>query len=357
MKLLVDAVAVQRGSAAIVVGNLLAGWVAGWPDDEIVVLADGPPDFALPPGVTVETTEHRLDSTLGRLAAQSVDVRRACRRLGADALLSGVTASAFLGAPCPHAVIVYDFRHELRPEQFSAPRRLARRVLYGWSFRRADALACISDRTRRDLVARRPRRADKAFAALLGADHVDTWRPGGSAESRPYALAFGHFANKNVDGVLRAWAQRVATADDSVLLRICGLGATARQEALDLVRTLGVDAQVELMPWLEDAEFESVFAGASAILFPSDFEGFGLPAVEAMRLGIPVVISSDPALLEVTGGHAVVAAGTSAPELAAAIDRALALPAEEIAAGVAHAREFTWLRTAGAIRARLAATG
>ncbi|HEV7206721.1 MAG TPA: glycosyltransferase family 1 protein [Jatrophihabitans sp.] len=355
MRLVVDAIAVQQGSAAIVVGNVLAGWVAGWPDDEIVVLAGRSPEFPVPAGVTVETTERRLDSTLGRLAAQSVDVRRACRRLGADALLSGVTASAFLGAPCPHAVIVYDFRHELRPEQFSPARRLARRLLYGWSFRRADALACISERTRHDLVRRRPRWAEKSFAALLGADHADGWRGGGSAASRRYVLAFGHFANKNVDGVLRAWAEHAGGADDAVVLRICGLGGTARDAAQDLVRTLGIDERVELMPWLDDAEFAALFAGASAILFPSDFEGFGLPAVEALRLGIPVVISSDPALLEVTGGHAVVAAGTSPADLAAAIDRALARPAEAVAAGVEHARAFTWQRTAGAIRSRLVA--
>ncbi|NHA01524.1 glycosyltransferase family 4 protein [Nocardioides sp. W3-2-3] len=57
-----------------------------------------------------------------------------------------------------------------------------------------------------------------------------------------------------------------------------------------------------LMPWLDDDAFQRCFAGAGLIVFPSDFEGFGLPAAEALRLGIPLVVSADEALAEVTGG-------------------------------------------------------
>src|SRR5436305_1690780 len=86
----------------------------------------------------------------------------------------------------------------------------------------------------------------------------------------------------------------------------CGRSRSARPAAEQIVAKRGITASVELLPWLSDAEFESNFAGAALILFPSDVEGFGLPAIEAMLLGIPVVVSDDPALVEVTGGHAVV---------------------------------------------------
>ncbi len=351
MRLVVDAVAVGPGSAAVVISNLISGWVAAAPQDEIVVLVSGAPRFPLPDAVVVEPIVDRSASILGRVWAQSIGVRRACRRLDPDALLSAITASAFLGAPCPRGVIVYDLRHELRPAQFSLARRFIRRLLYGWSFRHADALFCISERTRTDLLARRPGLQAKAHVALLGADHAAGWRGADEGGGR-YVLAFGQFANKNVDRVLHAWQQHVAAGDD-LTLRICGLGGGARLAAERLVSALGISDRVELLPWLEDEQFETVFAGASAILFPSDFEGFGLPAVEALLLGVPVVVSSDPALLEVTGSMAVVAEDDSPGALAQAIERALMVTDDQIAAGQAHARRFTWKRTALQVRAGL----
>lgn len=348
MRLVADAVAVRPGSAAIIVGNLLLGWAAAVPEDELIVLVAGEPDMPLPASAKVESISSASGSLAARLWAQSVGVLRASRRLRADALLGGVTASALLGASCRYGVIVYDLRHELRPEQFPASRRLARRLLYGWSFNRADALICISERTRRDLVARRPRLAAKAYVALPGADHAARWRPPDN-DRTPYVLAFGHFPNKNVDAVLRAW--RLFRGDQR--LRICGLSATARADAERLVSELGIAERVELLPWLSDEEFEAVFAGAAGVLFPSDFEGFGLPAIEALLLGTPLVISPDPALLEVTGGHAVVTADDGPEGLAAAIERALVLTPEQLAAGVEHARAFTWERMALQTRAAL----
>src|SRR5205807_2202539 len=123
---------------------------------------------------------------------------------------------------------------------------------------------------------------------------------------------------------LRAWQ----LYEGDVLLRICGLGQQARASAEQLVSKLGLGARVELLPWLSDEAFEGVFAGSSGVLFPSDFEGFGLPAIEALRLGLPLVISPDPALLEVTAGHAVVTDDESPQGLAAAIERALHLTSE-----------------------------
>lgn len=352
MKLVVDAVAVRPGSAAVVIGGVIAGWSAAAPEDEIVVLTDDAPAFPVPAPAVAEPIVSRQASVGARLWAHSVGVRRAARRHRADALLCAVTASAFLGAGCPRGAIVHDLRHELRPSQFSALRRLARRLLYGLTFFSADALFCNSERTRADLLARRPGLREKAHVALLGADHAAAWRPRADP-GREYVLAFGHFANKNVDRVLEGW-RLYADAHPGPALRICGLDDGARAAAARAVSSLGLSGRVELLPWLPDREFESLFAGSGAVLFPSDFEGFGLPAVEAMLLGVPVVVSADPALMEVTGGHAVVAADDGAQALAAALERALALTPEQLAAAAAHARGFTWERCALAIRDVLA---
>jgi glycosyltransferase involved in cell wall biosynthesis len=119
---------------------------------------------------------------------------------------------------------------------------------------------------------------------------------------------------------------------------------------------LGIAERVSLMPWLDDEQFAEVFVGASLIVFPSEFEGFGLPAVEAMRLGIPLVVSADPALTEVTGGHAVVATDLAAPALAESMRHAVSLPADELAAAQAWADRFTWGAMAGVVREALRGT-
>lgn len=353
MHVVFDAFAVRAGSAAITLTNLLNGWVEHAPGDRITVLASGTPEFSVPAGVRVEVVGAPVSGPLGSLWLRSVGVRRGARRLAADALVSGVTASGFVGAPCPRGVIVYDLRHELRPHQFSRSRRVVRRLSYALSFRGADGLYCISERTRDDLVRNRPRLRAKAVVARYGADHADTW-PVPKQAARPYALAFGQFANKNVDRVLDAWA--AFCRDDAEMdLRLVGMGRADRAAATERVARLGIADRVDLMPWLDDDAFLECFTGASLIVFPSDFEGFGLPAVEALRLRLPLVVSGDVALAEVTGGHAAVATDLAPEPLAAAMRRALASTEAEREAGRAYTERFAWRFMAAAIRGHLVA--
>jgi glycosyltransferase involved in cell wall biosynthesis len=352
MRVVADAIAIRPGSVSTIIGNLLIAWAGMAPEDELIVLVGDRPQLPLPSSAIVEALGGD-GSIAGRMWTQSVGVRRACRRFRPDALLSGVTATSFLGGARPHGVVLYDLRHELRPEQFPAPRRIARRLTYGWSFRRADAVICISERTRGDLLAKRPRLKDKAYVAPLGGDHALRWRPPND-NAKPYVLAFGHFPNKNVEGVLRAWSLYTDGRRD-LELRICGLSEAARAGAAELVTELGIADRVGLLPWLDDEAFGATFAGASAVLFPSDFEGFGMPAAEAMLLRLPLVVSHDPALAEVTGGHALVAADDSAESLAAAIKEALELTPEQLAAGAEFARQWTWERMARQARDALVA--
>lgn len=354
MHVLFDAFAVRPGSAAVILEGLIAGWQQAFPDDRLTVVSAQQPCFAVPAGVRVELLAPPVGGKAGSLWERTLGVRRAARRLGADAVVSGVTASALLGARCPHGVVLTDLRHELRPDQFGRGRRAARRLSYAWSFARTDGIFCISDRTRDDLLRGHRRTAERAVTTLLGADHVDGWKPAaGRAGEAPYALAFGHFGNKNVDKVLAAWTEFCAD-DERWTLRLVGMGASDRSAATEEVARLGLTGRVELMPWLDDATFAATFAGAGLIVFPSDFEGFGLPVVEGMRLGIPVVISADPALVEVSGGHAEIAEDLAPAPLAASMRAAIARTPEQGAAAAAYTDRFSWSGMARTVRQRLA---
>jgi glycosyltransferase involved in cell wall biosynthesis len=229
-------------------------------------------------------------------------------------------------------------------------------VSYGIGYRRADAIVTISHRTRADLLRVHPwLRRSTITVAQLGADHVVRWpRPDTSGGS--YALAFGQWGNKNVGLVLDAWARLEREGGDPPPLVIVGLPEARRVSVRSDVASRGLDQLVTVKPWLDRDEFRRQFTGASLVVFPSDYEGFGLPALEAMRLGIPVVVTPDPALLEVTGGLATVMDGWDAAALARAVPVARAEGAEDLERFVTHASEFTWERTASEVRATLAAS-
>lgn len=107
---------------------------------------------------------------------------------------------------------------------------------------------------------------------------------------------------------------------------------------------------VHLTGWVDDDDLRALVAGARALVLPSLDEGFGLPVVEALAAGRPVVTSQAPALLEVAGEHARTAPADDPDGLAAALAEALALPDDEAARAArrSHARGFSWARCADA---------
>lgn len=254
-------------------------------------------------------------------------------------------------APCPRAFIALDVRHEVHPEQFSFRTRLLRGAGYGIGFRQANGIACISERTRNDIVRRHPFLAQRRIrTAPLGADHVLGW-PAREANA-PYALTFGQWGNKNVDLTLQAWSN-LQTQGDALPLVLVGVPDHERDAVGARVAALGLSKLVTIRPWLSRNEFQGCFASAAVVVFPSDHEGFGLPAIEAMRLGIPLVITPDEALLETTAGLATVTKDWSAESLALAVPKALQSTPEELKRCVEHAATFTWQRMAGQVRSLL----
>ncbi len=349
VRVVVNAVPARGTSLGVVTENLLRGWFDLGLDDELHLVVRSGVSLEVPDAVRI----HPVAGS--RVGAMDFRVPALCRRLGADAMLGVTPATTVAPLPCPRAIIALDIRHEVRPQQFTARRRLLRRVSYGIGYHQADAIVCISRRTHDDLLTAHPfLRTRRVTVAPLGADHVLAW-PAPGQDGPGYALAFGQWMNKNVDLVLDAWAI-LHSSGQALPLVVVGLSAEARAAVSGRAAARGISDLVTLRPWLDDHEFQQQFTSAALVVFPSDYEGFGLPAVEAMRLGIPVVVTPDPALLEVTGGLATVMDGWGAPALARAVPAARQTGAQQLQAGVERASTFTWERTAKDVRSALAAS-
>lgn len=348
MRILIDGLPITGSSLAIIIEQLLAGWERLPSEDELHLVLGPGAQLRVPESVIVHREAFGRVPAFSRVRGQSLTVPRLARELRADAVLGVIPTTTMAPLPCPRVIIAYDLRHELLPQQFSLKTRAMRKVSYGLGFRQAAGVACISDRTRQDLLRSRPWLRDRPVnVTLLGADHVDAWTRGDQAE--PYALAFGQYGNKNVDLVIDAW-RLLCNRGPALPLVIVGLGDEVRAATQARIDAAGLSEVVTALPWLSANEFRARFASAGVIVFPSDFEGFGLPAVEAMRLGIPLVITPEPALLEVTGGLASVMDGWDAEALADAVTAARDTSPLDLDVARQHAAPFTWERTATDVR-------
>lgn len=178
--------------------------------------------------------------------------------------------------------------------------------------------------------------------------------------SPPYILFVGtHEPRKNLARLIAAWREARPQLPD-VNLVLAGRpgessapGPGSNRGVLHPLLNLEGESGLTMTGPLADADLAALLAGAAIFVYPSLYEGFGLPVLEAMQSGVPVVISRDPALLEVSGGAAVAVDADSTSELARAIVELMKDPARKQQYrqhGLRRASEFSWRRTAIATR-------
>jgi glycosyltransferase involved in cell wall biosynthesis len=227
----------------------------------------------------------------------------------------------------PLVVTVHDlavFRH---PETFNrwtrtySP-RVVPRVLAA-----AKRIIAVSDFTRRELVELLRVPDEKIRVVPNGVD--DEFTQQGPAAEGDYVLAVGTLEpRKNLPRLVEA------AHKSDVELRVVGARGWGNVElAGNEVRWLGE---------VDDAELARLYRGAVCVAYPSLYEGFGIPVLEAMACGCPVVVSAHPSLDEASGDAAVRADPDDPAAIAAAIELALADRDRLRAAGLAHARSFSW---------------
>jgi len=219
---------------------------------------------------------------------------------------------------------------------------------------RADRIITISDCSKRDIVRVFGIAEEKVSVTLLAADERYTAAPGGSPGEaldklpRPYILNVGTLEpRKNLDGLLRAFARAKRGGLPHTLV-ITGARGWGESRLAPLVEQLGILDSVVFTGFIEDEDLPHLYRGADFFVYPSLYEGFGLPVLEAMACGTPVITSDSSSIPEVAGEAALLVDPRSETELAAAMLRLagdVLLRDSLRDRGISQAARFSWART------------
>jgi glycosyltransferase involved in cell wall biosynthesis len=250
----------------------------------------------------------------------------------------------------PSVVVVHDMVYELMPNMFCGDAGVVAAHKKG-ALDQAKAIVAISESTKSDLLSIYPEFSDKIHVVRHGADHLaqkDLYLDEGMPtknDLHPYALFVGHRSGyKNFQNLLDA----LQTKSWPSGLKLKVIGPPFDQAEILNLRARGVTTIVEYLKCLTDRELSIAYEKASVFIFPSFFEGFGFPLIEAQARGVPVVASNIKVFHEVGGGAFVKFDPKSPESLALGVAQALENPLREklIQCGRENVKRFTWAETA-----------
>ncbi len=304
----------------------------------------------------------RAQNRYMRIIREQVELPFRVARAGIDLLWSpGYTAP--FAAPVPQVVSILDMQYRRFPEDLGWLARVATDLLIRAAVYRARRLFAISMFSKQEIMALTPARPDRIDVTRLAANPDFAGDPGTTGQavlakrghpSGPYLLCVAHtYPHKNVPALIRAFDE----LGPGVPHRLVLVGKPRRGEpAVDAAwRECGCRDRVTRIGQVEMPALIALYQGCDALVFPSLYEGFGLPVLEAMLAGVPVITADIPACREIGGDLVITCKATDVQALAGAIRQVLAEPAarraERIAAARCRAMEFTWAETARRVKA------
>jgi glycosyltransferase involved in cell wall biosynthesis len=286
--------------------------------------------------------------SLGSRLLWLTGARRMDRTL--DAYIFFTPIIPFFLRPKRSIVVAFDFaywnmRHSWR-------NHLSARLLFYLHARaltKADVVMAISEQTKRDVIGLFG--VPETRIKVIPLSRVTL---GERKEALPVPDDYFFFAGvlkerKNVSGVIRAFAV-FAQENSSYDLLIAGKHSGAFAESLvSLAHQLGVEKRVRFLGYVTDSQLAYLYSKARALVFPSFIEGFGMPVLEAMSVGLPVITSDGGALAEVAGDAALLVDATNPDDIAAAMTRIAndtVLREQLHEKGLLRAAQFSWDKTA-----------
>lgn len=337
-----------KTGTAVYLTELLAVWNRGPADHEFVIFAN----------------EHAKGHLAGlgldrRFRLRAAPARRGRRvvwqQAALPALLAGMKVDVHWGAGFVLPLLstrrmvltVHDLTFHLFPEVHERIKRYYFPAIIEASVKKARAVIAISESTRQDLHRLIPASVGKTTVTLLAARSAQGMPPAPAATSEDYFLFVGTVEpRKNLARLLGAWNLLEPRVRGSTQLWVVG---AAGWMVTQLLERLAAAETVRFLGKVGDDELFRVIRNAKAFVYPSLYEGFGLPVVEAMSVGVPVLTSNVGATREVAEGAAILVDPTSEADIRAGLERLLLEPQlrQSLASlGRARAAEFTWDRAA-----------
>jgi glycosyltransferase involved in cell wall biosynthesis len=270
-------------------------------------------------------------------------------------IVHSLASTAPLHGRARRVTTIHDLNYKLVPETHFGLRGLGMRILVPAAARRAHRVIVDAESTKRDLIEHLGTPAGKIDVVPLAASAPrgqatpeDTLRERLRLGMRPVVLsASAKRPHKNVARLLAALA-RIPLERRPVLV-VPGYPTPYEAELRAIAAGLAVRGDVVFPEWLDAADLEGLYALAACVVFPSLYEGFGLPVLEAMVRGVPVACSDRSSLPEVAGDAALLFDPEDVPAMAGAVERLVSdreLADRLARAGLHRAATFSWDRTA-----------
>lgn len=304
--MLIDALACRPGQSGILThGQGLVRGIAGQDDLAVTVVTGSPEEFA-GPGVTLSAAPARTRSFAQRALWREAALPTIARRTGARVVVSTVPELPQRRLAVPAAMVVHDLVAVVAPALYPVSKRLRYELLLRGACRRATHIVCVSHATLLDL--HRWAGIDPGRCSVIG-NGPQPLPPGPERPDPrdPYVLLVGNvYDNKNTGTMVRAMAlvRSARSASRLPAPRLVMVGPLSGPAASRLraeIRAVGVEDGVEHRGYVGREDLGVLYRRAAAVVYPSLYEGQGIPVMEAAMAGVPVIASDLPPIREFAG--------------------------------------------------------
>lgn len=361
MRIGIDATALppQPVGAGNYIIQLIRALAAGEFDNQLVIFAQqkGPRLINLQPDSSIEWQIVEDSSPGSRLIWEQTVLPSLAQKTKID-LLHSLHYTKPLRLTCASVVTFHDMTYYLYPQLHTRTRRLVFPTAMRFSAKQADALITVSESTREDAIRLLEIDPERIFTTQLGVDPSfielndnDEELKVISKYSLPekFILYLGTIEpRKNLPVLIKSYKQLADDGTDYKLVLV-GKYGWMYQEVLDLIADMDLQDMVCLTGYVSQEDLPVVYNLASLFVYPTIYEGFGLPALEAMACGVPVITTRVASLPEIVGDAGLLIPVNDTAALYKAMNQVLedtALREKLIHDGLARSKLFSWERTA-----------